>query len=237
MGNEDKDTQAAAIAEATAAALREEGEIVALVAPATELVIATPDQLAVSSTLLTKIKGRQKALTDVRLSITRPMDAAKKKVMELFQPAVDRLAQAETTIKAAVLTYSQAQRCLQAEAQARLDAEAERERVHLLKQAETHEEAGKDGRAETLRERAETVVAPTVAPAEVPSGAVHVKVTWHAEVTDLQALAGAYAEGQRAVELILPNMPVLNDLARTLKGDLTIPGVKAVSEEGVTARS
>jgi hypothetical protein len=157
--------------------------------------------------------------------------------MELFQPAVDRLAQAETTIKGAVLTYTREQERLRREAQAELDAAAERERVHLLKQAETHEQAGKDGRAETLRDRAETVQAPTVAAAEVPRGAVHIKTTWHAEVTDLAELARACAEGRVPLELIQPDMTTLNAQARTFKDKLAIPGVKAVSEEGVAARS
>jgi hypothetical protein len=230
-------TQNAAIAMAEMAVKQDDEISVAILSTADSLEIKNAEEMAASGVMLQTIKGRQKALADARLSITRPMDAAKKRVMELFQPAVDRLAKAETTIKGAVLTYTREQERLRREAQAELDAAAERTRTQLIEQAETHDETGRHSRAETLRERADTVQAPTVAPAEVPRGAVHVRVTWKAEVTDLQALARAYAEGQRSVELILPNMPVLNELARTLKGDLTIPGVEAVAEEGVTARA
>lgn len=229
-------TQDKAVALAEAAASREEVEIAAVVSSAAELRIDTPEQLTASSALLTKIKGRQKALATLRLSITRPMDDAKKRVIEVFQPAVDRLVGAERTIKGAVLTYTQEQERLRREAQSKLDADAERERIQLRSQAEEHRESGRDGRAETLEQRAETVKAPTVAPADVPSGAVHVRVTWHAEVTDLAALAKACAEGQQPIGLIQPDMTALNALARALKAGLSIAGVRAVAEEGVTAR-
>ncbi len=229
-------TQNAAI-EVAELALRREAEMgIALVSTAEALTITTAQEMGASGEFLKDIKGRQKALSDLRLSITRPMDAAKKRVMELFQPAVDRLATAERTVKGAVLTYSQEQERLRREAQAKLDAEAEREREHLRKQAEGHRETGREGRAETLEHRADTVQAPTVAPAETPRGAVHIRTNWHAEVTDLAALAKACAEGRAPLELIQPDMAFLNAQARTFKDKLAIPGVKAVAEEGVTAR-
>jgi hypothetical protein len=238
MGTEEsvKTTQAEAIALAEDAASREDTEIVALVSSVDALTIETSEQLGASGVLLTTIKTRQKALTALRLSITRPMDDAKKRVMAVFQPAVDRLAHAERTIKGAVLTYTQEQERQRQEAQAKLDADAERERLHLLEQAEAHRETGREGRAETLEQRAETVHAPTVAPAETPSGAIHVRTTWHAEVVDLALLAKACAEGQQPIGFIEPNMTALNAMARTSKDGLAIPGVKAVSEEGVAAR-
>ena len=230
-------TQAETIALAETAAAREEAEIVALVSSADALTIETSEQLGASGTLLTTIKTRQKALTALRLSITRPMDEAKRRVMAVFKPTVDRLAAAESTIKSAVLTYTQEQERQRREAQAKLDADAEREREQLRKQAEAHRETGREGRAETLEQRVETVQAPVVAKAEAPSGAIHVRTTWHAEVVDFTLLAKACAEGQQPLELIQPDMPALNAMARTLKDRLVIPGVKAVPEEGVTARA
>ncbi|KKK55451.1 hypothetical protein LCGC14_3074400, partial [marine sediment metagenome] len=81
------------------------------------------------------------------------------------------------------------------------------------------------------------VQAPTAAPAEAPAGAVHIRTTWHAEVTDLAELARACADGKQPIGLLQPDMAVLNQIARTLKHHLDIPGVKAVAEEGVAARA
>jgi hypothetical protein len=232
-----KTTQDGAIALAEEAASREDAEIVALVASADELTITTSEEMTASGALLKTVMARQKALTELRLSITRPMDKAKKRVLELFAPALDRLTNAEHTIKGAVLTYTREQERLRREAQAELDAAAERERLRLLESAEEHRGLAQGGEAAELEREAETVQAPTVAPAEAPSGQMHVRVTWHAEVTDLAALAKAYAEGEMSIELMLPNMKLLNEMARTFKGDLTVPGVRAVSEEGIAARA
>jgi hypothetical protein len=226
-----------AVVLATQAVEREEATSIRFASTVERLTIKTPKELEASTDLLATVKARQKILTDSRLSITRPMDEAKKQVMALFQPAVDRLATAEQTIKAAVLTYTQEQRHLQAEAQAQLDAEADRERLRLATLAEKQRGAGRDNRAEATEERAADVQAPTVAAAEAPTGAVHVRTTWHAEVTDLAALALACVKQQQSLTLIQPNMAELNALARTIKGGLAIPGVKAVSEEGVSARA
>lgn len=230
-------TQDGAIALAEEAASRDDTVIAALFSTAAALTIETSGQLEASGELLKDIKRRQKTLADLRLSITRPMDTAKKRVMELFQPAVNRLANAERLIKAAVLTYTQEQERLRREAQAKLDAEAERERVNLLKQADAHRETGREGRAETLEHRAEEVQAPTVAPAQAPRGPMHVRETWHAEVTDFRALVKACAKGEHPLSYLQPNMGILNGLARSLHGRPAIAGVKAVAEKGITARS
>ena len=112
-------TQAETIALAETSAAHEEAEIVALVSSADALTIATPEQLDASGTLLATIKGRQKALTGLRLSITRPMDEAKRQVMVVFKPTVDRMAAAERTIKDAVVRDTREQERQRREAQAR----------------------------------------------------------------------------------------------------------------------
>ncbi len=229
--------QAAAVVAAETAVDREDAELTPLVASAEALTITTAEELAASSALLTNIKGRQKSLTELRLSITKPMDAAKKRVMEVFQPAVDRLANAERTLKGAVLSYTQEQERQRREAQAKLDEDARRERERLQKQAEEQRDEGHHDLAADSEQRADVVQAPTVAPPPLSSGPVHVRTTWHAEVVDLAALAKACAEGQQPIELIQPDMTKLNTMARMLKEGLAIPGIKAIAEQGIAARS
>ena len=214
----------------------EEADITALVLSAEELRIATDDELQASSALLTSIKGRQKALSEIRLSITRPMDEAKKRVMEVFQPAVERLGQAEATLKRAVLTYTQERARKLRDEQAQLEVAAEREREHLRKEAELQRKAGHEVRAEASEQLAETLAAPA-AEAPVSTAGVHVRTTWRAEVVDMAALAKACADGLVSLELIEANMLALNARAREQKERLAIPGVRAVSEQGVSARA
>ena len=214
----------------------EEADITALVLSAEELRIATDDELQASSALLTSIKGRQKALSEIRLSITKPMDAAKKAVMEVFQPAVERLGQAEATLKRAVLAYTQERARKLRDEQALVEVAAEREREHLRKEAELQRKAGHEVRAEASEQLAENLAAPA-AEAPVSTAGVHVRTTWRAEVVDMAALAKACADGSVSLELIEANMPALNARAREQKERLALPGVRAVSEQGVSARA
>lgn len=238
MGTEDsvKTSQAATVALAKDAASSSGGGSAGLVAAAHSLVIDTPEALEASTMLLRDIKALAGEMVKARLSITRPMDEAKKEVMRLFAPAVEALTGAERAVKAGVLAYTNEQARLRDEAQAKADAAAEREREQLRQQADAHRETGREGRAETLDERAEVLQAPTVPAAPAPSGGVAVKVTWHAEVVDLKALARVCGSGHAPLDLLLPNMPKLNALARTENEKLSFPGVRAVSEQGIAAR-
>ncbi len=100
MTTEHMGQQAAAVVMAETAVDREDAEITSLVMSAEALTITTADELRASNALLITIKGRQKNLSELRFSITKPLDEAKKRVMGVFQPAVDRLASAERTIAA-----------------------------------------------------------------------------------------------------------------------------------------
>ena len=56
------------------------------------------------------------------------------------------------------------------------------------------------------------------------------RLTWHAEVTDIKALCRAVVDGTMPAGAVQANMVYLNAAARTDKGKMNIPGVKAVSE-------
>ena len=88
-----------------------------------------------------------------------------------------------------------------------------------------------------LQETAAAVQAPAV---EVPTQAagVHTRPIWKAELLAKQPLIKAAAEAPGMFGTYLEvDMTRLNALARSLKGDMVIPGVRAVSEETVTARA
>lgn len=76
------------------------------------------------------------------------------------------------------------------------------------------------------------VVAPTVA---APRG-VGLTQTWSAEVTSIQLLCRAIAEGRLPAHYVEPNMTALNALARANKKSFDVPGCKAVTKSTVSAR-
>jgi hypothetical protein len=53
---------------------------------------------------------------------------------------------------------------------------------------------------------------------------------WYAEVSSLQMLCKAIAEGKQPVTLIQANMTALNSMAKALKSSMNIPGVVAKSK-------
>ncbi|MGH9437126.1 MAG: hypothetical protein ACRD22_04330 [Terriglobia bacterium] len=56
------------------------------------------------------------------------------------------------------------------------------------------------------------------------------------EVTDIQALARAVIEGRAPVEVLQPNLKVLGAMAKALKGNLQIPGVRITKSISVSGR-
>lgn len=99
------------------------------------IVISSSSMYALASDELKAIKTRYKELEEKRVAITRPMDLAKKLVMDLFRQPLANLAEAETFLKNGMLTYANEQERLRKVEQARLDAIAKAERDRLEAEA------------------------------------------------------------------------------------------------------
>ena len=85
---------------------------------------------------LKRIKNQQSVLEERRFAITRPMDAAKKAVMDFFRPFSDRLDDAEIHVKKALTDYATEQKRIADEA-ARVERQrAEKEAKRLREEAE-----------------------------------------------------------------------------------------------------
>ncbi len=228
------------VALATTALALEEQETAKLVTSMEGVVIEDTQQLEAAGDVLKLVKGRQASLESLRRGITRPMDASKRAVMNLFEPAEGRLSVLELSIKRAIMAFQRKREQERYEAQQELDRLAELERQRLARLEVKQRETDHEDRAEVTVERREAVVAPTVAPvAKVPD--VAIRTTWKAEVTDFLELVRACGKDPELLgmcsELLQPNMSGLNALARSQKDKLNIPGVKAVSEQGIAARA
>ena len=221
-------------AERQATEAREDG--MALLATAESFVITTPDEYTESGGLVREIVAKRKAVEATRKGITEPMDAAKRRVMELFRPGLDMLGKAEDRLKAAMVRFQRAEDQKQREDQARLDDIARKERERLAVRAVKEEDKGNTEKADVLYETALRVTAPEVAPTTRAAG-VHMRTTWSAEVTDLAALVAAIAAGTVPLECVEPCMPILNAHARAWKDKLAFPGVRAVGTQGMAARA
>lgn len=204
------------------------------------------------------IKTKQKELESMRRNITKPLDQAKKAVMDLFRKPLIMLAEAEGFVKKSMLDYTTKQERIRKEQEEKLarqaKAEEDRKKKALEEQARKKDEEArilrekaekanaeekarleaeakkKDEEAEAKREKKEEVhvEAPVLAPRTETPKGISYKTVWSAEVVDFSKLPDEYK---------LPNMPMLNKMAQATKGKVPILGVKFKSDKVVSSRS
>jgi len=189
---------------------------------AADYAITTADAYQAAGEDLRRVKGAQKRIEEVRQSFTRPLDEAKRAIMDFFRGPADRLADVERRIKGAMVRFSDEQERLRRAEQARLEEQARKDREKLEAQAAKAAAAGKTERAEEIETRAAQVVAPVVQ-REVPKVAgVAMREVWKFEVTDAAAVPRAY---------LVVDEKKIGGVVRAMKGDTTIPGVRVWAEK------
>src|SRR5690606_29862260 len=112
---------------------------------------------------LKAIKSKAKSLDEQRKAITKPLDDAKRQVMNLFRPPLQFLADAESLIKRSMADFQREQERLRLEAQRKAEEQARKEQERLARRAEQAAEKGQADKAEQLAMQAQMVQAPVVA--------------------------------------------------------------------------
>jgi exonuclease VII large subunit len=200
-----------------------------------QLTIANQGDYESASIVLKNVKSRYKELDEQRKEITKPIDDAKKSVMNLFKAPLELLEKAENHIKRQMIDYTNEQERKAREEQLRLqriaEQEAEKERKRIEAQIQRAEASGKLEKAGMLKERKEDVevlTVPVVAPRiETPKG-VSFREAWSAEVTNIDLVPREY---------LMVNLQALNKVAQATKGSLVIPGVKFNCEKILASRN
>jgi len=91
--------------------------------------------------------------------------------------------------------------------------------------------------AAAARAVASIIMAPTVAPMTPKTKGIATVEKWKARVTDKAALIAYVAANPQYAELLTVNESALNAQARSLKGNLQIPGVESYPEQSLSART
>lgn len=230
------------------------------------LLIDSPDTNQMAGEELASIKGKLNKLDALRKSITKPMDDAKAAVMDLFRAPVATLQDAERTIKNKMLAYTSEQERIAEQRRRAAEAVAQQERDRLAAEAaETErlaqEEAAKllesaDGPANeetvqqaqavmqqaqetaaALRSSAAVMTAPIVSDAPSRASGTAVKEVWKATVDDKLKLIQHVAANPHLVNLLDINQTALNQMAKSLKSGLNIPGASAYPERSLSSRA
>ena len=226
--------------------------------------IDSRDMFLAAGEELRAISARRKDLEAKRVEITKPMDLAKQRVMDLFRSVTDVLDRAEQKLRGAMVSYETAerQRAEQARREAEAKARAEREAAERdAREAEQRaaEAARQAANAETPLQAAaaeaefmaaseaaiaahtiaETAaIAPVVSlvPEAPKAAGVSFRSNWKAEVTDLAALIAEAAGNKERVSLLKADESALNALAKATKGAVHIPGVRFYDDRITSVR-
>jgi len=206
--------------------------------------IVSPADLEVSANILKTIKQKKKKIDEVRKSLTRPLDAAKKGIMDFFRPAENKLSEAENAMQKTILDFRAEERKRIEEEQRKAAEEARKKQAEELARIQKEqEEAEMMGDSETVEnlEMQKTVVATTAEVATVVteepklSGVSEVK-RWKAVVTDKMALIKHIAATGQFENIVEFSNKELAALATATKGTIQIPGIEFKVERSLAAR-
>jgi hypothetical protein len=175
---------------------------------------------------LKRIKAAKDRLEKLRKSMTQPLDAAKKAIMDFFRGPEAQLEDAERRIKRAMIAYQDEQERIWREEQRRAEEAARKERERLAAQAQKAAASGKVEKAADLEQRAAAVVAPVIHREPPKVTGVATREVWKFEVTDPAAVPREY---------LMVDEKKLGAVVRAMKGDTNIPGVRVWSEKSLAA--
>ena len=200
------------------------------------LTITTNEEYQGAAQTLREIKSRAADLEGQRKRILLPFDEARKRIMDLFRPAQDNLARAESLLKRGILLWTLEQQRLQRVAEAAATEIARKEVERLQKQADKALAAGHIEKAAALEGAADNVAPAVVAPPPKAHG-TSTRTVYRAEVVDEVALVKAVAAGTVPAEALEVNTAYVNQAARLYKEGLNWPGVNVIKEEVVVAQT
>ena len=217
----------------TEVAVRAQQEAPAMLKQAEAIVIMTQEHYEGANNVLKVVKDKYRELDAKRKEITKPLDQAKKAVMDLFREPLEILNKAESILKQAMISYADEQDRLRREEQRKLElkakAEEDRKRKDLEDRAKKWADKGKAEKADELLDQAEDVHvdAQVVAPVtEQPKG-VSFRESWSAKVVDEEKVPREY---------LSVNIQALNKVAQATKGAIKIPGVEFKMEKVLSSR-
>jgi len=205
---------------------------------ARQLVIKDQATYTTAANILQDIAAIEKRIIEHHKPIKDAAFSAHKIAVATERRFLDPLTEAKGIIKKAISTWTVEQERIRREAQQKAEDEARRkEEERRLAEAIEAEKAGDTVKAEAIISKPiEPVVVSKIQPTFNKVAGVTTRENWSAEVIDLKALCQAIAEGKAPLESVLPNMPLLNSMARTAKDLMSIPGVKAIKETNVVTR-
>lgn len=197
------------------------------------LVVSDETSLQCATDEMNGMNKRLKELDKLRKSITKPIDDAKKRVMEAFRPTTDAYTESIAIIKAGIAQYVNEQEHILAEERAKAEKAAEEERAALEAQAQTAETD--EEKAAIAQAAALVTAAPVEEKVEKPKGMSTRKV-FKVDVLDLSAFLKYAAEHPEVQECIEVKTAALERYVTSTGNSITLPGINVRQETIVSSR-
>lgn len=169
----------------------------AILRMAESFAITSAEDYSLAAEELRAANAKLKALEERRLTITRPMDAAKKAVMDLFAGPTAALEKAVGIYKRSMLAYTAEQERIAAEAKRKAEEEAAAERRRLEEEARKVREAAEAEQRRAAQAEAERQAAARAEHERLAREAAEAKARGDAEAEEK---AGAEAQRQREAD-------------------------------------
>ncbi len=208
-----------------------------LLVMAEDFEIATPEQSITAAEHLRDIKALAKEVENTRKEMTVPINQGLRKINDFFRSPKEWLADAETFLKTKILKYQQDQELIAQEAQRKADEKVRKKKERLEARAAAARIAGQEAKADKLEVDAKIAHAPVISSPAPKLKGVQTRTIWKANVTDKLELVKYVAENPSMIGLLKVDQLKLNGQARLMKEDFNIPGVDAVPEQSIAARS
>ena len=204
-----------------------------------EVTIKTPEQYDEIVKRLRDLKRVMKDSETLRKELVAPHLEKQREINGYFSNNISSPAvKTEKVLKAAITAYDEEQERKAREEQAREEERARKARARLERRAETAEAAGKEEKADELRDQADATVAPVVTPPSTKGSGISRRTKWVVDSIDVEELrAGALKNPGDYMRYLMPDAKRIADVIKALDGEVQIPGVKFHKERTVAASS
>jgi hypothetical protein len=198
---------------------------------ANALVVTSREQHEAGLTAYRTLGGVEKRIVDLFEAPKKAAHRAHKEITKAEKTLLAPVKEAKLIINKKLAHYEDEQDRIRKAKQAEAERKArEAEEEERLRAAQEAQDAGRD------REAEEIISAPIeppmvhVEPETAKVEGVSTQKRWSAEVTNKMALVMYVAANPDYIDLLNPDQPNLNRLAVSMKQNLNIPGVRAVSK-------
>lgn len=214
-----------------------ESKSLSTVRVAQSLTVVDPKTCVDAADFLKGVKLLRREIEETFEESIKAAFAAHRAIVAAKKRHDEPLEQAERIVKAKIAGYQaeEERRRIDAERAAQEAARAAEEEQQIAIAAQLIKEGRREEAEALLAEPVEAPIIHIETAAPKLTGISTAK-RWRGEVVDFLALVKYVAAHPEFIGLLEPNESALNALARSLKGNMKVDGVKAVSEDVVSAK-